>query len=128
MRLILPFPPSVNGYWRSTQKGVLISERGRIFRSNALASIYQQLRSRPTALLTELDVHLVLYPPTRAKRDLDNFQKALFDGLTHAGIWKDDSQVKRMTVEWGPVTKEGKAEITITDFKPAGVQPVLRVE
>jgi len=124
MQLNLPFPPSVNGYWRSTRKGVLISERGRIFRSNALASIYQQLRSRPTALLTELDVHLVLYPPTRAKRDLDNFQKALFDGLTHAGIWKDDSQVKRMTVEWGPVTKEGKAEITITDFKPAGVQPV----
>lgn len=124
MRLTLPFPPSVNGYWRSTRKGVLISERGRIFRSNALASIYQQLRSRPPALLTELDVHLVLYPPTRAKRDLDNFQKALFDGLTHAGIWKDDSQVKRMTVEWGPVIKEGKAEITITDFKPAGVQPV----
>jgi len=124
MQLNLPFPPSVNGYWRSTREGVLISERGRIFRSNALASIYQQLRSRPTALLTELDVHLVLYPPTRAKRDLDNFQKALFDGLTHAGIWKDDSQVKRMLVEWGPVTKEGKAEITITGFKPAGVQPV----
>ena len=124
MILTLPFPPSVNGYWRSTRKGVLFSERGRIFRSNALASIYQQLRSRPTALLTELDVHLVLYPPTRAKRDLDNFQKALIDGLTHAGIWKDDSQVKRMTVEWGPVTKDGKAEITITDFKTAGVQPV----
>jgi len=124
MQLTLPFPPSVNGYWRSTQKGVLISECGRIFRSNALAAIYQQLRSRPTALLTELDVHLVLFPPTRAKRDLDNFQKALFDGLTHAGIWKDDSQVKRMTVEWGEVTKGGKAEITITDFKTAGVQPV----
>lgn len=116
MRLTLPFPPSVNGYWRSTRKGVLISERGRIFRSNALASIYQQLRSPPTALLTELDVHLVLYPPTRAKRDLDNFQKALFDGLTHAGIWKDDSQVKRMLVEWGPVTKGGKAEINISTF------------
>jgi len=90
MRLILPFPPSVNGYWRSTRQGVLISE---------------------------LEVHLVLCPPTRAKRDLDNFQKALFDGLTHAGIWKDDSQVKRMTVEWGPVTKGGKAEITISDFE-----------
>lgn len=124
MILTLPFPPSVNGYWRSTKKVVLISARGRIFRSNALAAIYQQLRSRPTALLTELDVHLILYPPNSAKRDLDNFQKALFDGLTHAGIWKDDSQVKRMTVEWGEVTKGGKAEITITDFKTAGVQPV----
>ncbi|MDR3431070.1 MAG: RusA family crossover junction endodeoxyribonuclease [Rouxiella aceris] len=124
MQLILPFPPSMNGYWRSTGKGVLISARGRIFRANALAAIYQQLRCRPSALLTELDVHLILFPPTRAKRDLDNFQKALFDGLTHAGIWKDDSQVKRMLVEWGEVTKGGKAEITITDFKSAGVQPV----
>ena len=121
MRLTLPFPPSVNGYWRSTRKGVLISERGRIFRSNALASIYQQLRCRPPALLTELEVHLVLCPPTRAKRDLDNFQKALFDGLTHAGIWKDDSQVKRMMVEWGPVTKGGKAEINISTFSGAEV-------
>lgn len=121
MRLTLPFPPSVNGYWRSTRKGVLISERGRIFRSNALASIYQQLRCRPPALLTELEVHLVLCPPSRAKRDLDNFQKALFDGLTHAGIWKDDSQVKRMLVEWGPVTKGGKAEINISTFSGAGV-------
>lgn len=121
MQLTLPFPPSVNGYWRSTSKGVLISARGRIFRSNALAAIYQQLRSRPPALLTELDVHLVLFPPTKAKRDLDNFQKALFDGLTHAGIWKDDSQVKRMLVEWGPVTKGGKAEINISTFSSAEV-------
>ncbi|MGY3069181.1 hypothetical protein ACVW1L_000125 [Ewingella americana] len=29
-----------------------------------------------------------------------------------------------MTVEWGELTKEGKAEVRIIDFKPAGVQPV----
>ena len=124
MQLTLPFPPSVNGYWRATSKGMLISARGRVYRSNAVAAVYEQLKRKPKPLTAELDVHVVLFPPTRARRDLDNFQKALFDGLTHAGIWKDDSQVKRMLVEWGPVTKEGKAEITITDFKPAGVQPV----
>ncbi|HAH9643406.1 TPA: RusA family crossover junction endodeoxyribonuclease [Escherichia coli] len=37
-------------------------------------------------------------------RDLDNYNKALFDALTHAGVWEDDRQVKRMLVEWGPVT------------------------
>lgn len=36
-------------------------------------------------------------------RDLDNYNKALFDALTHAGVWEDDRQVKRMLVEWGPV-------------------------
>ncbi|MGT6499647.1 RusA family crossover junction endodeoxyribonuclease, partial [Escherichia coli] len=54
-------------------------------------------------------------------RDLDNYNKALFDALTHAGVWEDDSQVKRMLVEWGPVIPEGKVEITISKYeKTAG--------
>ena len=123
MQLILPFPPSVNGYWRSSNKGMLISARGRVYRSNAIAAVYEQLKRKPQPLTAELDVHVVLFSPTRARRDLDNFQKALFDSLTHAGVWADDSQVKRMTVEWGDLTKDGKAEVRIIDFKPAGVQP-----
>lgn len=54
-------------------------------------------------------------------RDLDNYNKALFDALTHAGVWEDDSQVKRMLVEWRPVIPEGKVEITISKYeKTAG--------
>ena len=118
MRLTLPFPPSVNGYWRATDTGMKISERGRLFRSNAIAAIYEQLRRRPKPIMTEVEVHVVLFPPTRAKRDLDNFQKALFDCMTHAAVWGDDSQIKKMVVEWGPVTKGGKAELLITEFMP----------
>lgn len=50
-----------------------------------------------------------------------NYLKALFDSLTHARVWEDDSQVKKMVVEWGPVIKKGKVEITISPFKPVGV-------
>lgn len=58
-------------------------------------------------------------------RDLDNYNKALFDALTHAGVWEDDSQVKRMLVEWGPVIPGGKVEITISKYeKTAGVHVV----
>ncbi|EFK0706306.1 RusA family crossover junction endodeoxyribonuclease, partial [Escherichia coli] len=54
-------------------------------------------------------------------RDLDNYNKALFDALTHAGVWEDDRQVKRMLVEWGPVIPKGKVEITISKYeKTAG--------
>lgn len=120
-QLILPFPPSVNGYWSATSKGMLISARGRLYRTNAIAAVYEQLKRRPKSLLVDLDLQIVLFPPTRAKRDLDNFQKALFDSLTHAGVWGDDSQIKRILLEWGPVMKGGKVHMKISNFEAAEV-------
>lgn len=121
MQLTLPFPPSVNGYWRATSKGMKISARGRLYRTNTIAAVYEQLKRRPKPLLVDLDLQIVLFPPTRAKRDLDNFQKALFDSLTHAGVWGDDSQIKRILLEWGPVTKGGKVQMKISNFEAAEV-------
>ncbi|MCF3389041.1 RusA family crossover junction endodeoxyribonuclease [Escherichia coli] len=60
------------------------------------------------------------FPPTN-QEVATMLGKALFDALTHAGVWEDDSQVKRMLVEWGPVIPEGKVEITISKYeKTAG--------
>lgn len=121
MRLILPFPPTVNTYWRNTNRGVLISASGRCFRSNAYASVLDQLKCAPKPIKENVQVHLVLYPPARQRRDLDNYQKALFDSLTYAGVWQDDSQIKRMVIEWGEVTKNGRSELMITPFRAATV-------
>ncbi len=121
MILTLPFPPSVNGYWRSPNSGALkgrtlISESGRKFRANALASVLEQLRRRPKAITANVAVSIVLYPPTNQKRDLDNYFKALLDALTHAGVYTDDSQIKDLHAVWGAVTKNGKAEVTIKEI------------
>lgn len=116
MKLTLPFPPSVNTYWRNTRKGVLISASGRSFRSNALADIMEQLRRVPEPITVNVAVSVILYPPDRRPRDLDNYLKAAFDSLTHAGVWVDDKQVKRLFVEWGPLAKRGKTEITINPY------------
>ncbi|AVJ17193.1 hypothetical protein CLM71_08640 [Serratia sp. MYb239] len=120
MILTLPFPPSVNGYWRAPNKGSLkgrhlISDRGRKFNSEALASILEQLNRKPRVLTCDLAVSVVFYPPSRARRDLDNYFKALFDAMTKAGIWLDDSQIKKLSAEWGPVTKGGKVELRISE-------------
>lgn len=116
MKLTLPFPPSVNTYWRNTRKGVLISASGRSFRSNALADIMEQLRRAPEPITVNVAVSVILYPPDKRPRDLDNYLKAAFDSLTHAGVWVDDKQIKRFEVEWGPLTKRGKTEITINPY------------
>ena len=49
-------------------------------------------------------------------------KEALFDALTHAGVWEDDSQVKRMLVEWAPQVPGGKVEITIASYVENGRQ------
>ncbi len=125
MKLTLPFPPSVNTYWRAPNKGPLagrhlISAAGRKYQSDACAAIIEQLRRLPKPSPTPAAVAITLFPPDQRRRDLDNYNKALFDALTHAGVWDDDSQVKRMLVEWGPVVPKGKVEITISTFNPAG--------
>ena len=124
MKLVLPFPPSVNTYWRAPNKGPLagrhlISAKGRAYQSAACAAIVEQLRRLPKPTSTAAAVEIILFPPDARRRDIDNYNKALFDALTHAGVWEDDSQVKRMLVEWGPVTKQGRVEITISKYQPA---------
>ncbi|HGG5995413.1 TPA: RusA family crossover junction endodeoxyribonuclease [Salmonella enterica subsp. diarizonae serovar 61:r:z53] len=123
MKLTLPFPPSVNTYWRSPNKGPLkghhlVSVRGRKYQSDACAAVIEQLRRLPKPSTALAAVEIILYPPDNRIRDLDNYNKALFDALTHAGVWEDDSQVKRMLVEWGPPVPKGKVEITITKYRP----------
>ncbi|MFV8907073.1 RusA family crossover junction endodeoxyribonuclease [Serratia fonticola] len=120
MILTLPFPPSMNSYWRSPNKGALkgrhlISERGRKFRTEAIARVLEQLRRQPKPITADIAVTVVFCPPNNASRDLDNYFKALFDAMTHAGVWLDDSQVKRIAAEWGPVTKGGKVELSISE-------------
>ena len=123
MKLVLPFPPSVNTYWRLHTKGpmrgrVLISEKGRAYKSNVRRAVIEQLRALPKASSAFADVDIVLYPPDYRARDIDNFNKAIFDALTYASVWVDDKQVKRLVVEWGEKVKGGKVEITIVQFKP----------
>lgn len=86
MKLTLPFPPSVNTYWRHPNKGPfagksLISVAGRKFRSATCAAIIEQLRRLPKPTSTHAAVEIILYPPDKRIRDLDNYNKALFDAL-----------------------------------------------
>ncbi len=40
---------------------------------------------------------ILVYPPDRRARDLDNLGKALLDALTKAGVYGDDSQIDHLT-------------------------------
>lgn len=109
MILFLPYPPSVNTYWRSVvikrKVRVLISAEGRKYRTAVIASIAEQLKMFPKAIAGPVHVHLWACSPDKRRRDLDNLPKAVFDACTHARVWHDDSQIQKFTVEWASVAK-----------------------
>lgn len=84
--------------------------------ANAITAILKELKRRIESIIVTVEVTVLLYPPDKRNRDLDNYQKALFDSLTHAGVWVDDMQIKRFTVEWGEQVKQGKTEVIIQPF------------
>lgn len=60
-----------------------------------------------------LSVLIRCYPPDRRARDLDNLGKTLLDSLTKAGLWKDDSQIDRLTFERCEMLKGGAVSVTV---------------
>ena len=120
-KITLPWPPSLNGYWRSIPSGgkstrQIISKKGREFRQavELRVSIARANGDIREALTGRLKFSVYLYPPDRRKRDIANFSdKAICDALTHAGIWMDDEQIDEHHAYRCKVEKPGKAVVEI---------------
>ncbi|MGE4157634.1 MAG: RusA family crossover junction endodeoxyribonuclease [Planctomycetota bacterium] len=110
----LPWPPSVNHYYRRVGPRTLISREGRRFRERVCA-ILAAAGVRPMA--GRLHVEIEVYPPDRRRRDIDNVQKALLDALEHGGAYRDDSQIVRLEVEKREVEPGGKTVVRIEEMK-----------
>jgi len=114
MKLILPFPPTENTYRRFANRGrfagPILSKRARAYKQSVKSCI-----GDVATITGHVHVEIELHPPDRRRRDLDNYLKALFDAITEAGVWEDDSQVRDMRVRWADRVTGGKAVIEITE-------------
>ena len=108
----LPYPPSVNHYYRVAKGRVRISQAGRTYRTEvALELAMLQLRKHTG----ELSVTIDMYPPDKRKRDIDNVLKALMDAMQHGGLYEDDSQISKLTIERRAVAPPGRVEVWIEE-------------
>jgi len=113
MEIELPFPPSVNHYYRRVGPRTLISRDGRAYRQR-VTSVLAALRVRPVR--GAIRMHIDVYPPDNRRRDLDNLQKSLWDALQKGGAYLDDSQVVKFTVERREVVSGGKVIVRIEEI------------
>ena len=62
-------------------------------------------------------IHLEIdaFPPDNRKRDLDNINKALLDALEEAGVFKDDSQIVKLTSTKHAPIEGGKVSVRIIE-------------
>jgi len=117
--LTLPYPPSVNTYWRSPNSGklagrTLISKKGREYRQQVQQTIKDA--GYPKAKPGRLIVTIIVYPPDYRRRDLDNLPKAVLDSLTHAGVIEDDSLIDHLSIRRYLRYPGGKVFVTVAAF------------
>lgn len=122
MNLLLPYPPTVNTYWRNVNGRTILSKRGREYRKEVAAVL-----PRVQPITDRLAVRILAVMPDRRRRDLDNLTKAVLDSMQHAGVYEDDSQIDSLTIERGPVEKPGRLEIEI-EVLTGGVTDLSEIE
>ncbi len=120
----LPWPPSVNTYWRHIILGgkhkkarahTLLSEAGRDYRVAAFAAL-RQAKVPVGALKGRLAVHAIAFPPDRRARDLDNLWKGILDSLKHAGVIVDDGDIDDLHMVRGLVRPGGLVQLKVAEL------------
>lgn len=94
--ITLPWPPSVNRYWRSVNGRVLIAAAGRQYRMDVeLVAAIKNFKRHGDANVV---VRINAWFPDKRRRDIDNVLKAPLDALTAAQVWDDDSQIVHLSI------------------------------
>ena len=109
--LVLPFPPSVNTYWRNFRGRMVLSQKGRDYKQ-AIAE-YVSENNVPKYGEQKLKITMILQPRDKRKMDIDNRIKCVLDSLQDAGVFDDDFHVDELHVMRGEQVKGGKLLLTI---------------
>jgi crossover junction endodeoxyribonuclease RusA len=114
VRLTLPWPPSVNSCWRNINGRIIISRKARAYK------LLIQKLTKPIdhiCLQGRLFMNILVYPPDKRKRDIDNLIKIVADSLQDAKYYMNDSQIDKIIIERMPtIFPKGKLEVELYEI------------
>ena len=116
LHLRLPYPPSLNRYYRYVDSRVLISKDGRLYRAAvAQACMIQNVGLAHEPYTGRIAMLIRTHAPDAKARDLDNVCKSILDSLQDAHVYVNDAQIDDLHIIRGAkVTKPGFIMVDIT--------------
>lgn len=115
IKLVLPWPPSWNKLYRISGSRMYKTRAAKDFATEVQVAVRRYRFDGFGTARIELDIQA--WPPDKRRRDLDNIQKILLDSMQMAKLYKDDSQVDRISIVRGPVMPGGMVHVTIKEKK-----------
>ncbi len=124
MELSLKLPGVPPSMWqcyriRPGGKGLYITAEGRTWKRDAIFSMLEDPPLRPLRGRIAVDVSFFVHG--RGNWDIDNKFKVLFDAMTEAGVWTDDSRVDALTskVILVPKREEARTLVVVREIEEA---------
>ncbi len=128
MELELPYPPCVNHYKRPGR--LIKTKTGKVFQARVNTDetnkyfftvatiIHRKIRVEGLLPFKDalLEVCVTLFPPDRRKRDIDGPLKVLLDSLQKGGLYDDDFQICKLTVERKEMVAGGKVIVRLREI------------
>jgi crossover junction endodeoxyribonuclease RusA len=109
--LLIPFPPSVNTYWNFRGARRFLTPKAVKFKAEVLAAFRES--KHPGFGDSRLAVSIVLNPPDRRLRDIDNIAKSTLDALCQAGAFDDDSTIDGLLIVRREIIPGGRALVSV---------------
>jgi len=94
----MPWPPTVNHWHQPCRNRVIKGAKAREYEKLAVKHLID-IGLFGEHINSEMSVRLELMPPTNSRYDIDNRTKGVFDSLSAADFWVDDSLVTKLVIE-----------------------------